>query len=78
MSAVALLFGLPPCAWLIFKRSPIDGLVGLQLGSIIGATILLLLSEAVQQSSFVDLALAELVLSFGGGLVYARFLERWV
>ena len=42
------------------------------------AGVLLLLCEGVSRPEFADLALALSILSFGGGLVYARFLERWV
>ncbi|HLG69734.1 MAG TPA: monovalent cation/H+ antiporter complex subunit F [Chloroflexota bacterium] len=77
-AATALLCGLVPLGWLIWKSSPIDGLVAFELASVMAVSILLLLCQGVQQSSFADLALALALLSFGGGLVFARFLERWV
>jgi multisubunit Na+/H+ antiporter MnhF subunit len=37
-----------------------------------------LLAEGLHRSGVFDLALVLALLSFGGGLVFARFLERWV
>ena len=40
--------------------------------------MLLLLAEGFGRAPFTDLAVALALLSFGGGLVFARFLERWM
>jgi multisubunit Na+/H+ antiporter MnhF subunit len=40
--------------------------------------ILLLIAEAMGREPFADLGLALALLSFGGGLAFARFLERWM
>ena len=77
-AATALLFALPPLGWVIWRCTPIDGLAALELSTPIVVGILLLLCEGVSRPEFADLALALSILSFGGGLVYARFLERWV
>ncbi|MEA2508926.1 MAG: multicomponent Na+:H+ antiporter subunit [Actinomycetota bacterium] len=55
-----------------------DRLVGLELASVIVCLILLLLAQGLHRPPFFDLALALALLSFAGGLVFARFLERWV
>jgi multisubunit Na+/H+ antiporter MnhF subunit len=78
LAAVALLIGLLPCGWVIWKHAALDGLVAFELASNIGAGIILLVSEATNQPSIADLALALVALSLGGSLVYARFLEQWV
>ena len=77
-AATALLLGLVPCGWIIWKQPALDGLVAFELASNIGAGLFLLLAEAVNQPVLADLALALAILSFGGSLVYARFLERGV
>jgi multicomponent Na+:H+ antiporter subunit F len=61
-----------------FREPPMDRLVGLELASVIVCLILLLVAEGLHRPSFFDLALALAMLSFAGGLVFARFLERWV
>ena len=60
------------------RASPSDGLVALNLGGTIATLVLLLLAEATQRQPFFDLAVVSAVLSFAGGLAYARFLERWL
>ena len=40
--------------------------------------ILILLAQGMNRPSLYDLALALSLLAFGGGLVFARFLERWL
>jgi multicomponent Na+:H+ antiporter subunit F len=77
-AATALLFALPPLGWVVWAKAPIDGLAALELAAPIVTGCLLLLCEGVSRPEFADLALALAILSFGGSLVYARFLERWV
>jgi multicomponent Na+:H+ antiporter subunit F len=77
-AASALTLGLAPLIWLIWKQPPIDGLAAFQLASSIVTGILVLLCEGVSRPEFADLALALPLLSLGGSLVFARFLERWV
>jgi multicomponent Na+:H+ antiporter subunit F len=40
--------------------------------------VLLLLAQAYDRAIYYDLALALALLSFAGGMVFARFLERWI
>jgi multicomponent Na+:H+ antiporter subunit F len=56
----------------------VSRLIGLQAASTMVVWILLALAEAFHRSSFVDLSLTLALLSFGAGLVFARFLERWL
>ncbi len=53
-------------------------LVALQAGSSMCVLILLALGEAYHRVPFVDIALTLALLTFGAGLVFARFLERWL
>jgi multisubunit Na+/H+ antiporter MnhF subunit len=82
VAATVLLVGLAPLIVFAVTASPQDGLVALNLGGTIATLILLLLllllAEATQRQPFFDLALVSAVLSFAGGLAYARFLERWL
>ena len=77
-AATALLCSLAPLIWVIAHEAPIDGLAAVELMSPIVASILLLLCEGVSRPEYADLALALAIMSFGGSLVYARFLERWL
>jgi multicomponent Na+:H+ antiporter subunit F len=56
----------------------VSRLVGLEAGGSLIVWILLALGEAYHRGPFVDVALTLALLSFGAGLVFARFLERWI
>jgi multicomponent Na+:H+ antiporter subunit F len=77
-AASVLIAGLAPLLLFSVRASPQDGLVALNLGGTIATLALLLLAEATQRQPFFDLAVVSAVLSFAGGLAYARFLERWL
>ena len=78
VAAVALLAGLVPCGWLCLRGDAVDRLVGLELAGIIDTLVLVLLAEAFGRQIYFDLALALALLAFASGLVFARFLERWI
>ena len=78
VAAAVLVAGLAPLIVFSVWASPSDGLVALNLGGTIATLVLLLLAQATQRQPFFDLALVSAVLSFAGGLAYARFLERWL
>ncbi|MGH9568959.1 MAG: monovalent cation/H+ antiporter complex subunit F [Candidatus Angelobacter sp.] len=78
ISATVMLFALAPAGILTFKGSSMDRLIGLQLSSIMATLILMLLAQGFQRVPFYDIALAAALLSFAGGLVFVRFLERWL
>lgn len=78
ISALGLIFSLVPAAIVAFRGSPMDRIVGLEFASIITSLALMLLAHGFQRIPFYDIALAAALLSFGGGLVFIRFLERWL
>jgi multicomponent Na+:H+ antiporter subunit F len=78
VAAAVLLCGLAPLIVFAIRATPPDGLVALNLGGTIATLVLLLLAAGTGRQPFFDLAVVSAVLSFGGGLAYARFLERWL
>ena len=78
IAALALILGLVPCGIVVFREPPMDRLVALELASVLSSLVLLLLAQGFHRPPFFDLALALALLSFAGGLVFARFFERWV
>jgi multicomponent Na+:H+ antiporter subunit F len=78
MAALAMAVFLIPCAAASLRGGPVDRLVALEAAGVIGPLILLLIAEAMGRQPFADLGLALALLSFAGGLVFARFLERWM
>jgi multicomponent Na+:H+ antiporter subunit F len=61
-----------------FHGDAVSRLVGLEAAGSLIVWILLALAEAYHRAPFVDLALTLALLTFGAGLVFARFLERWL
>lgn len=77
-AALAMVLALVPCGVVCFKGDPINRLVGLEMADTICALLLILLSEGFHRLPFYDLAVALALLAFGGGLVFVRFLERYL
>ncbi|HEY7389655.1 MAG TPA: monovalent cation/H+ antiporter complex subunit F [Bryobacteraceae bacterium] len=77
-TAFALILCLVPCLVVCLRGEITDRIVGLETGGVLCVLILLLLAEGYQRESFSDLALTLALLEFGGGLVFVRFLERWM
>lgn len=77
-AAAVLLFAFIPCGIIVFRGTPVERLVGLEMAGLIATLELILLAEGMHRVPFYDLALALGLLAFGGGLVFVRFLERWL
>jgi multisubunit Na+/H+ antiporter MnhF subunit len=75
---IAVLTGgcLIPCAWACLKGSTERRLVGLEMTGIIVTILLVLLTVGYGRLPFIDMPLTLALLSFGAGLVFARFLEK--
>lgn len=78
IATLVLLIALAPAAAVAFRGRRGDRLVGVQATSVLAALFILTFSTAVGRPAIVDLAVAVAVLSFGGALVFVRFLERWL
>jgi multisubunit Na+/H+ antiporter MnhF subunit len=77
-AAAALLLSLVPCGAACFRGEAEDRLAALELAGALVALELVLLAQGFHRPPFYDLALTLSILAFGGGLVFARFLERWL
>ena len=76
IAASALLVGLLPLLVVAMRERAIDGLVALELaGSMITLT-LVCVAVGTQSSSATGVALITAPLSWVGGLLFARFLDR--
>lgn len=65
-----------PCAVMCLRGSPERRLVGLEMTSTIITLLLALLVVGSNRLVFMDLPLTLSMLTFGSGLVFARFLEK--
>lgn len=78
LASIGLAFCLIPCTIAAFRGSPMERLLGLEMGGVIVSMFFITFSEALGNPNFYDLALASALMAFGGGLVFVRFLERWL
>lgn len=76
IAAAAVGVTLIPCADLCLRGSPERRLVGLELASIISTILLVLLTVGFHRLPFIDLSLTLAIMSLGGTIVFARFLEK--
>ncbi len=78
VASAVLLLSLVPCGIAAFRGSPMERLLGLEMAGVVQTMFLVTFAIAIHRVNFLDLALAMALLCFGGGLVFARFLERWL
>lgn len=78
VATLALALALVPAGLVTLRGRLVQRLIGLELTSMIVAQMGLLWMVAIHRPAFVDVGLTVAVLAFGGGLVFARFAERWL
>ena len=78
IAATVTLTGLVPCLWVAMRGTIVSALAALELASTITTLALVMIAQGLHRDPFMDLAVVSAVLSFAGGLCFARFLERWV
>jgi multisubunit Na+/H+ antiporter MnhF subunit len=67
---------LVPCAAMCLRGAPERRLVGLEMTSMLVTIAMVMFAVGFGRTPFVDIPLALAILSFGGGLVFARFLGK--
>ena len=65
-----------PCAFMSLRGRAEQRLVGVEMAGILITLALALFTVGFGRLPFIDLALTLAILSFGSGLVFARFLEK--
>ena len=75
-AATCVAVALIPCADMCLRGTPERRLVGLEMASLIAIIALVLFTIGFGRLPFMDLPLALALMSFGGGLVFARFLGK--
>ena len=78
VAALALLVGWAPLVVVAARARPIDGAVALQAAGTVSVLVLLCLAEGFHRSFEYGLAVVAALLSWLGGLVFVRFLGRWL
>lgn len=78
IAGVAVASSLVLCAFMCLRGSPESRLVGLEMTSMIVVTSMVLFTIGTGRLIFIDLPLTLAIMSFGGGLVFVRFLRRYL
>jgi len=78
IAAIAMLLGVIPCGVVVCRGTVMEALVAYELISAIVVMVLILLAEGFRRSGEFELPMLLAVLLFGSGLVFVRFLERWL
>ncbi len=78
IAAAVTLLALIPVGIVAFRGDAVDRLVGLEAAGAIATIEMMLLAEGMHRAPFFDLPLTLALLAFAGGMVFARFLERWM
>ena len=76
LAGAAVSASLIPCADMCLRGTPERRLVGLEMASMLVTIAMVMFTVGFGRSIFIDLPLALAIMSFGGGLVFARFLEK--
>ena len=75
-AATVLIAALVPCGWVALRRSVLHGLVALELAGVVMTLALVCLTVGYQRSSYANVPLVAAFLTWVGGLVFVRFLDR--
>jgi multisubunit Na+/H+ antiporter MnhF subunit len=78
IAAMVLIAALAPLLLVASIRRPIDGLVAVEAAGAVTTLALLCLSVGLGDSVLFTVAVIAAVASWIGGLVFARFLGRWI
>ncbi|HET9115085.1 MAG TPA: monovalent cation/H+ antiporter complex subunit F [Gaiellaceae bacterium] len=78
IAATVLIAALAPLLLAASVRRPIDGLVALEAAGAVATLALVCLSVGLGESIFFTVAVIASVALWIGGLVFARFLGRWI
>jgi len=78
IAAIAMLAGVIPCGIVACRGTLMDAVVAYEALSAIVIMVLALLAEGFKRPGEFEFPVILAVLMFGSGLVFVRFLERWL
>ena len=78
VGALVMALSLVPALVTSLRGRAMDRVVGMALTAILLAQLLVLIAIGERRVAFVDVGVTVALLAFGGGLVFARFFERWL
>ena len=78
IAAIAMLVAVIPCGIVMVRGKIMDAVVAYEAVSSVVLMVLLLLAEGFRRPGEFELPVLLALLMFGSGLVFVRFLERWL
>ena len=78
VAAEVMIFALVPLTWMAVGGEVRQRLVAFFMAGIVITLLLMLLTMAFHRMPMMDLALTLALMSFGGGIVFVRFLARYL
>ena len=78
IAAIAMLVAVIPCGIVMVRGQLMDAVVAYEAISSVVLMVLVLLAEGFRRSGEFELPVLLALLLFGSGLVFVRFLERWL
>ncbi len=70
------IFILVPLTWMAIRGEARHRLVAFYMAGVVATLLLMLLTKAFNRMPMMDLAITLALMSFGGGIVFARFFAR--
>ena len=78
IAAIAMLVAVIPCGIVMVRGKIMDEVVAYEAISSVVLMVLVLLAEGFRRPGEFELPVLLALLLFGSGLVFVRFLERWL
>lgn len=76
LASQIIMFSLVPLTWMAMRGDVRKRLVAFYMAAVVATLLMMLLTMAFHRMPLMDLAIALALMSFGGGIVFARFLAR--
>ena len=78
LAAEIMIFALFPLTWMAVRGDVRNRLVAFYLTGVVVTLLMMLLTMAFNRMPMMDLPLTLALMSFGGGIVFARFFARYL
>lgn len=78
LAALGMLAAAVPCLTVVWRGQAMDAVVAYEAVGTIAVMVLVLLAEGFRRTGEFELPVVLAVLILGSGLVFVRFLERWL
>ncbi len=78
LASEVMIFALFPLTWIAVHGEVRQRLVAFYMAGVVITSLLMLLTMAFHRMPMMDVALTLALMSFGGGIVFARFLARYL